>query len=1157
MTQHFRYPTKEEAIIIDSINGISIHSYTIAVGTIVQPKNVRFVSRISMNRVCIYLTDKALVQELTDRTIEVEGHKLTIRPLVNHSKRMLISNVCPTITQEEIIQELNKLQVQPVSQITFVHSGLKNRGYENVFSFRRQVYVKANDIEKIPPKLEIEHDGMTYTLYFTTEKLTCFSCKEEGHIAKYCRNTEEPPRSTNKSVEVEHATEDIAAAAESLPLPTEEVAKTTASATTTKATEDNSLALMSKSLLASTTMKRQLSSPSPTKEKPPLQKDQTRKIYSVFSPKQPTEPATKRSKQIEQHPSLQEVKGNLEPARNYLETNKSLYPLDFNSLSVMLHQTYGASNVYTIVKKFTTDTEALSAMLSITKQLVTCNNLKQRIHRIIKKLADLDEPHVRRWQQERLRQAAINKLCPPWVETDPGYVPSCTENVFLDEQFSFSELNIALEDKNEKSAPGLDGTGFDIIKKLPIKLKLILLDIFNEMYTLEVYPEAWKEVFVFLIPKPGGQGLRPVSLTSCFCKLFETMMKNRLQWWAEVNDWIPKDQHGFRRGHSCVDNMTGLFLMVEGAFRRSRDVLTAFLDVEGAFDNVNVDILLERLASLGCTRRIVKFVQFVTRERLIFTEGATAAMRLCKGFADDVSVSVEAADPADGVVALESAIKTLGENLDIIGLGISPFKTKLIHFNDRNIQPGRQRIKIREHVVSSCSHTKFLGVIFDYRLSFKEHINYVKKKCTSTMNIMKFLCGTYWGSHPDTLLILYKSYIRSIMDYGSFIYLPKNKQDKLKLERIQFAAIRCALGYRMSTPTNILLAEAKMFSFEERTKMLGKAYIAKALSNSNFEVTLKIEEFYAAHGGRRLPNRCLFTCMASIYNAETRVHSSRRFNPYNHNYHTLTFTAETDASLGHEIKNSPDPDLALCERLEAEQTLPVYTDGSAGRQKSISTNLGHKERLASYENNNPGKKVSLLWIPSHIGIVGNEVVDAVAKEATRNQPPNPAFAPFSDLSENFALEAKNNSNDKNMDEGRDKGKQYFEEFYSTRSTPWFSNVNLPRRHIVMINRMRANHTCLAESLERKNIIPDSRCRCGYEKENLNHILWDCRLYQTQRKVLLEKLKKIGLFPPLNVERLIACPTIEACTILCDYFIGLGSASLTMAVRSRGPKSESK
>uniref|UniRef100_A0ABD2WBI3 RNase H type-1 domain-containing protein n=1 Tax=Trichogramma kaykai TaxID=54128 RepID=A0ABD2WBI3_9HYME len=218
-------------------------------------------------------------------------------------------------------------------------------------------------------------------------------------------------------------------------------------------------------------------------------------------------------------------------------------------------------------------------------------------------------------------------------------------------------------------------------------------------------------------------------------------------------------------------------------------------------------------------------------------------------------------------------------------------------------------------------------------------------------------------------------------------------------------------------------------------------------------------------------------------------------------------------------------------------TISIQSPG-AGRKVSALI-LDIKERLASYANNNLDKKVSLLWIPSHMGIVGNEVVDAVAKEATKNQPPDPAFIPSSDLSESFALEAKNNSNIKNMVESRERGKQYFEEFYSTCSTPWFSNVKIPRRHIVMINRMRANHTCLAESLERKNIISDAGCRCGCDKETLNHILWDCRLYQTQRKVLLERLKRIGLFSPLKVEHLIARPNIEACTMLCDFFIGLG------------------
>ncbi|CAB0030473.1 unnamed protein product [Trichogramma brassicae] len=57
----------------------------------------------------------------------------------------------------------------------------------------------------------------------------------------------------------------------------------------------------------------------------------------------------------------------------------------------------------------------------------------------------------------------------------------------------------------------------------------------------------------------------------------------------------------------------------------------------------------------------------------------------------------------------------------------------------------------------------------------------------------------------------------------------------------------------------------------------------------------------------------------------------------------------------------------------------------------------------------------------------------------------------------------------------------------------------------MANRMRANHTCLAESLERKNIISDPRCRCGCEEESLNHVLWNCGLLEPQREAMMERL----------------------------------------------------
>ena len=63
-------------------------------------------------------------------------------------------------------------------------------------------------------------------------------------------------------------------------------------------------------------------------------------------------------------------------------------------------------------------------------------------------------------------------------------------------------------------------------------------------------------------------------------------------------------------------------------------------------------------------------------------------------------------------------------------------------------------------------------------------VSQVQKRSLRALNILKYLCGTWWGSHPDTLLLLYKSYSRSIIDYGSFIYFPKYKKLADKLEKI-------------------------------------------------------------------------------------------------------------------------------------------------------------------------------------------------------------------------------------------------------------------------------------------------------------------------------------------------------------------------------------
>ncbi|CAB0043245.1 unnamed protein product [Trichogramma brassicae] len=145
------------------------------------------------------------------------------------------------------------------------------------------------------------------------------------------------------------------------------------------------------------------------------------------------------------------------------------------------------------------------------------------------------------------------------------------DNPFLDELFFFHEFNAALADEKDSSAPGMDGIGFDAIKRLLLKYKLLLLDIFNKMYSQATFPDSWREAFVIFIGKAKGSGLRPISLTSCFCNLVETLVRNRLQWWAETNNWLPRSQHGFRKGFSCSDNLTGLLLRAEEVLSTGRE----------------------------------------------------------------------------------------------------------------------------------------------------------------------------------------------------------------------------------------------------------------------------------------------------------------------------------------------------------------------------------------------------------------------------------------------------------------------------------------------------------------------------------------------------------------------------------------------------------
>lgn len=86
-------------------------------------------------------------------------------------------------------------------------------------------------------------------------------------------------------------------------------------------------------------------------------------------------------------------------------------------------------------------------------------------------------------------------------------------------------------------------------------------------------------------------------------------------------------------------------------------------------------------------------------------------------FADDLAIYIKSDFVNDNLPILENYIRTLDSNLSDIGLGISSAKSKLIKFS-RNSYSNEVEIDIRGHSVKESDRVRFLGIIFDPRLSF-------------------------------------------------------------------------------------------------------------------------------------------------------------------------------------------------------------------------------------------------------------------------------------------------------------------------------------------------------------------------------------------------------------------------------------------------------
>ncbi|XP_025160990.1 uncharacterized protein LOC105190866 isoform X1 [Harpegnathos saltator] len=190
----------------------------------------------------------------------------------------------------------------------------------------------------------------------------------------------------------------------------------------------------------------------------------------------------------------------------------------------------------------------------------------------------------------------------------------------LQEDFGKDEFSLAVQHnlkKKKNKAPGPNFLSFRILSHLPQWCFDAIFRIFNEFFIKGIYPPSWKLFYMVFIPKTHSVKLRPISLSNSFLKIFESLIKNRLEWWCEARGVLPHYQNGFRRGRSCAKSVLALKAFISNAFLNKMMVGTVFIDLKGAFDNVNPYKLLNILEDLGIPYKIIIFISHLLLNRNI------------------------------------------------------------------------------------------------------------------------------------------------------------------------------------------------------------------------------------------------------------------------------------------------------------------------------------------------------------------------------------------------------------------------------------------------------------------------------------------------------------------------------------------------------------
>ena len=136
----------------------------------------------------------------------------------------------------------------------------------------------------------------------------------------------------------------------------------------------------------------------------------------------------------------------------------------------------------------------------------------------------------------------------------------------------------------------------------------------------------------------------------------------------------------------------------------------------------------------------------------IYISGLQSIVSRKYAYADDLAIMHVDGDCQAVEGVLTKDMGTAGEYLQTWKLKLSTTKTVSAAFCLNNKEAKRElKVKYNNATLPFCSEPKCLGVTLDRSLTYRRHLESLRKKLTSRVALLRRLAGSSWGTGATTL----------------------------------------------------------------------------------------------------------------------------------------------------------------------------------------------------------------------------------------------------------------------------------------------------------------------------------------------------------------------------------------------------------------------